>query len=148
MDRLNFPIFRFQFKSNENRTYILDPLRKKYVVMTAEEWVRQHVIQFLIQTHKLQKTLMNSEKKVVVNGISKRFDVVVYEPKGTIALLVECKAPSIKISQKTFDQIALYQRTLKAKYLMVTNGMSHYYCKSNDSHYEFLKDFPNLFTTL
>ena len=62
MDRLNFPIFRFQFKSNENRTYILDPLRKKYVVMTAEEWVRQHVIQFLIQTHKLPKTLMNSEK--------------------------------------------------------------------------------------
>ena len=129
MQQLNFPRYQFRFKSSENKTLIFDEIRKKFIVLTPEEWVRQHVVQFLISEKKYPKSLINVEKQLKVKGTLKRYDVVVYNNDGSIFLIVECKAPAIAISQQTFDQIARYNIEANATYLMVTNGLNHYYCQ-------------------
>ncbi|ESU21216.1 hypothetical protein FEDK69T_25830 [Flavobacterium enshiense DK69] len=123
---------------------MFDEIRKKFVVVTPEEWVRQHVVQFLLQQKNYSKSYINVEKSIKINGLTKRYDVVVFQPDGKIFLLVECKAPEVNISQQTFDQIARYNMTLEAKYLMVTNGLNHYFCYMDyeNEQYQFLKDLP------
>ncbi len=145
MQKLNFPAYSFRFKNSENKVSVFDDIRKKFVVLTPEEWVRQHTVQFLLQQKKYPKSYINVEKRVTVNDINKRYDAVVFEPDGTIFLLVECKAPEIKITQDTFDQIARYNLKLTAKYLMVTNGLNHYFCQMDfeKQEYVFLKDLPD-----
>ncbi len=145
MQQLNFPHYDFRFKNSENSIYIFDAIRKKFVVLQPEEWVRQNVVQFLIQEKKYPKSLINVEKQIVINKIKKRYDVVVFDPSGNINLLVECKAPRISITQQTFDQIAKYNMQLKATYLMVTNGLDHIYCKMDyvQEKYMFLKHIPD-----
>lgn len=124
---------------------IFDEIRKKFIVLTPEEWVRQHVIQFLLQNLKYPKSYINVEKLIKVNGLSKRYDGIVFKPNGEIFLLIECKAPEIPISQNTFDQIARYNLELKAQYLMVTNGLNHYFCQMDfeNEKYVFLKELPD-----
>ena len=121
---------------------IFDEIRKKFIILTPEEWVRQHTIQFLIQQKKYPKQLLNAEKQLKVNGLTRRYDIVAYNPDGSINLIVECKAPSIKITQNTFDQIARYNLSLKAEQLMVTNGLNHYFCNLDyeAEKYHFLRD--------
>jgi hypothetical protein len=144
MQKLNFPSYLFRFKNSENKVSIFDEIRKKYIILTPEEWVRQHVIQFLMAEKKYPKSLINVEKVLNVNGLRKRYDIVVFNPDGSIFVLVECKAPEIKTSQATFDQIARYNMTLKAQYLMVTNGHNHYYCQIDvdNKKYDFLQELP------
>lgn len=145
MQKLNFPDYTIRLKNSENKTLIFDPIRKKFIVLQPEEWVRQHCIQFLIETKKFPKSLINVEKQIKLNGIVKRYDIVVFNTDGSIHLIVECKAPKIVINQSTFDQIAQYNLELKADYLMVTNGINHYYCQMDFEKecYHFLKDIPN-----
>ena len=145
MQNLNFPKYNFRFKSNENKTLIFDIIRKKFVVLTPEEWVRQHNIHFLISEKKYPISLINIEKQLQLNDTVKRYDIVVFNKDGSIQIIVECKAPSIKISQQTFDQIARYNLVLKSEFLMVTNGLEHYFCKMDleNEKYLFLKDLPN-----
>ncbi|MDV7138689.1 type I restriction enzyme HsdR N-terminal domain-containing protein [Maribacter sp. TH_r10] len=145
MQRLNFPHYDFRFKNSENNIYIFDAIRKKFVVLQPEEWVRQNVVQYLIIEKKYPKSLINVEKQIIVNKIKKRYDVVVFDSIGNIVLLVECKAPQIPITQKTFDQIARYNMNLNATYLMVTNGLDHIYCKMDytQEKYTFLKHIPD-----
>lgn len=145
MQKLNFPSYIFRFKNSENKVSIFDEIRKKFIILTPEEWVRQHVVQFLIMEKKYPKSLINVEKVLKVNGLRKRYDIVVYNPDGTIYILVECKAPEVKISQATFDQIARYNMTMNAQYLTVTNGLSHYFCQMDfeNEKYEFLRELPN-----
>ena len=143
MQALAFPTFSFTTKSSENKRFILDPIRKKFVLLTPEEWVRQHVIQDLL--HKgISKTRLSIEKQFEVMGQQKRFDVVVAGSNASIALLIECKAPEVPITQATFDQIARYQLALNANYLMVTNGLAHIYCQIDYTQqtYHFMPDFP------
>jgi hypothetical protein len=143
MQALAFPTFSFTTKSSENKRFILDPIRKKFVLLTPEEWVRQHVIQDLL--HKgISKTRLSIEKQFEVMGQQKRFDVVVAGSNASIALLIECKAPKVPITQATFDQIARYQLALNANYLMVTNGLAHIYCQIDYTQqtYHFMPDFP------
>lgn len=144
MQELNFPKYSFRFKSSENKLSVFDEIRKKFVLLTAEEWVRQHVVQFLLQHKNYPKSLINVEKVIKVNDLVKRYDLVVYNPDGSIFLLVECKAPSVVITQETFNQIARYNLVLKAKYLMVTNGLNHYFCQMDfkEQKYIFLEDLP------
>ena len=144
MRDLNFPDFQFRFKNNENKRFIFDDIRKKYVLLTPEEWVRQHVVQFLIKVKMYPQSYINVEKVVKINNMNKRYDVVVFTPKGSIFLLVECKEPSVKITQSVFDQIARYNLSLNAQFLMVTNGLDHYYCKLDyvNKKYQFLTDLP------
>ena len=145
MQSLNFPTYSFRLKNSENNTHIFDVIRKKFVVLQPEEWVRQHCIQFLIQEKNYPISLINVEKVVLINGLKKRYDIVVFNPNGSLALVVECKAPKVKITQAAFDQIARYNLTLKASYLMVTNGLNHYFCTMNHDleSFEFLETLPN-----
>jgi len=144
MRELNFPKFQFRFKNSENKLFIFDEIRKKYVILTPEEWVRQHVVHFLINVKGYPKSYINVEKVVKINDMNKRYDVVVFSPKGEIFLLVECKEPNVAITQTVFDQIARYNNSLNAQFLMVTNGLNHYYCKLDyiNKNYQFLADLP------
>jgi predicted type IV restriction endonuclease len=148
MQQLNFPSYSFRFKNSENKLSIFDEIRKKFIILTPEEWVRQHVVRFLLEEKKYPKSLINVEKTLIINGLRKRYDVVVFNPDGSIFVLVECKAPQIKTAQATFDQIARYNMTLKAKYLMVTNGLNHYFCLMDfeNEKYIFLNELPNFET--
>lgn len=145
MQTLNFPKYTFRFKNNKNKVSIFDTIRKKFIVLQPEEWVRQHCVRFLMEEKAYPKSLINIEKELVLNNLKKRYDIVVYNPDGTFFLIVECKAPKIQINQATFDQIARYNLELKATYLMVTNGVNHYYCKMDlkNERYEFLQDIPH-----
>ena len=144
MQQLNFPTYEFRFKNTQNQLYIFDVVRKKFVVLQPEEWVRQHMIRFLNKNKKYPISHINVEKKLMVNKISKRYDIVVFNPDGSIKLVVECKAPSIEINQETFDQIARYNYSLNAEYLTVTNGLRHIYYKIDKDleKYIFLKEIP------
>lgn len=144
MQNLNFPNYSFRFKNSENKVSIFDEIRKKFILLTPEEWVRQHVVQFLLQDKKYPKSYVNVEKLIKINDLCKRYDGVVFQPNGEIFLLIECKAPEVPISQHTFDQIARYNLVLKAKYLMVTNGLNHYFCQMDfeNEKYIFLKELP------
>ena len=145
MQKLNFPSYTFRLKSNENKTLIFDIIRKKYVVLTPEEWVRQHTIFYLIKEKKYPISLIAVEKQLKINSMIKRTDIVVFNTDGTPEILVECKSPSVVISQDTFDQIARYNLTVKSNYLIVTNGLNHYYCQIDveKENYVFLNDIPN-----
>ena len=144
MQKLNFQLYNFRFKNNENKVSIFDEIRKKFIILTPEEWVRQHVVQFLLEEKKYPKSLINVEKVLKINGLRKRYDVVVFNSDGSIFILIECKAPEIKITQATFDQIARYNMTMNAQFLMVTNGLNHYYCTMDfeNEKYEFLRSIP------
>jgi hypothetical protein len=144
MHSLNFPRYSFRLKNSENKIAVFDELRKKFVLLTPEEWVRQHVVQFLLQEKKFPKSLLNVEKQVKLHDLIKRYDVLAYKPNGDIHLVVECKAASVPITQDTFDQIARYNLALQADYLMVTNGLKHYFCRLDykAEKYHFLPDLP------
>lgn len=145
MQKLNFPQYTFRIKSNENKLFIFDFIRKKDVVLTPEEWVRQHFLMHLVQEKKYPASLIAVEKKLTLNTLTKRTDIVVYNTLAQPEIIIECKAPEVKISQEVFDQIARYNIKLKANYLVVSNGLEHYFCKMNfqEETYIFIKDIPN-----
>ncbi len=144
MQPLNFPSYSFRLKASENKTLIFDVIRKKSVVLTPEEWVRQHVVHFLHQEKKYPLSLISVEKQLKINSLNKRTDIIVFDRQGLPYIIVECKAPSVKITQNTFDQIARYNLQLDAPVLMVTNGLEHYYCHMdhNRKAYNFLPELP------
>jgi len=144
LQELNFPKFSFRFKNSENKISIFDVIRKRFVILQPEEWVRQHCVHYLIENKGYPKSLINVEKELTVNKMRKRYDIVVFNSDGSIYLIVECKSPKIVINQNTFDQIAQYNLSLNASYLMITNGLNHYYCQMdfNEEKYNFLKDIP------
>ena len=145
MQKLNLPKYNFKLKNNENKTLIFDEIRKKYMVLTPEEWVRQHFVRFLIDEKKYPISLIAIEKQLTINNLKKRSDILVFNAEGIPDVIVECKAPSIKITQDTFDQIARYNLKLQANYLVVTNGLEHFYCKMDyeKETYIFLKEIPD-----
>ena len=144
MQKLNFPKYNFRFKSNENKTLIFDIIRKKFVILTPEEWVRQHTLHFLITEKKYPVSYINVEKQLLLNDTVKRYDIVIFKNDGDVEIIIECKAPSIPINQVTFDQIARYNLALNSNLLMVTNGLTHYFCKMDikNKRYLFLRDLP------
>jgi hypothetical protein len=144
MQKLNFPSYTFRFKNSENKTAIFDEIRKKFIILTPEEWVRQHVVRFLVEEKQYPKSLINVEKVLLVNGLRKRYDIVVFNPDGSIHILVECKAPEVKITQITFDQIARYNMTMKSNFMMVSNGLNHYFCQMDyeNEKYQFHPELP------
>jgi len=145
MLKLNFPSYIFKIQETDKGNEIFDSIRKKYVAFTDEEWVRQHCIAYLIKEKAYPASLIAVEKALVVNGLRKRTDIVVFGKDGTAKLIVECKASHIKITNEVFDQIARYNMTLKVNYLMVTNGLQHYCCLINhqEASYKFLEEVPD-----
>lgn len=144
MRALNLPHYSFKLKESSGKIQILDELRKKYVVLTPEEWVRQHIVQYLIQEKKYPSSLIAIEIGLKYNQLQKRADVLVYDRQALPLLLVECKAPEVKITQDVFHQIAVYNMSFKVKYLLVTNGMDHFICEMDytTNSYQFLKEIP------
>ena len=144
MQPLNLPTYSFKIKSEDNRKYIFDEIRKKYLLLTPEEWVRQNFIKYLINEMNYPRQLISIEMEFKIKKIVKRCDIVVFNKSGRPNLIVECKSPSIIISQETFDQINLYNRYLNVHYLIVTNGLKHYCCVFNEKtrNFSFTGNIP------
>jgi hypothetical protein len=142
---LNLPVYLFKTKSDGQITKIFDSIRRKYVTLTPEEWVRQNFIQYLIAEKKYPASLLAIEMPIKFNSLKKRGDIVVFHNSGSQLLMVECKAPEVKINQQVFDQIARYNLSLKVKYLVVTNGLEHYCCLMDHANksYLFLEQIPD-----
>ncbi|MBS1488373.1 MAG: type I restriction enzyme HsdR N-terminal domain-containing protein [Bacteroidetes bacterium] len=126
MYKLNLPAYEVSLKKENGKVWIFDGIRKKFLVLTPEEWVRQHFIQYLITEMKYPKSLFRIEGSLLYNRLQKRSDILVFNRSGKPWMLVECKSPTIKLNQKAFNQVAVYNMTLGAKYLAVTNGMAHF----------------------
>lgn len=126
---LNLPPYPFRITEREGQFFLFDEIRKKTLLITPEEWVRQHFIQYLTLQKKYPKSLVQLEGGLKLNGQSKRSDILVYNSSGQKVLLVECKAPTVKITQAVFDQIARYNIVHRVPLLAVTNGLQHFYCK-------------------
>jgi len=144
MTKLNLPDYSFRIKTEEDKTFIFDEIRKKFLLLTPEEWVRQNFIKYLIHEKGFPSSLMAIESGLKINKNIFRADLLVYNKKGTPILVVEFKAPEIKITQKAFDQIARYNMKFRAGYLIVSNGLKHYCCLLNEEEcvYSFLKNIP------
>ena len=145
MKALNLPKYDFRLRKNaDDKTEIFDAIRKRFYVLTPEEWVRQNFIQYLISEKQFPASLMAIEKGLKLNGMQKRTDIVQYNTSGNPVVIVECKAPEIKLSQDTFDQAARYNMTLQVDYLIITNGLEHYACKMNysENKIQFLEEIP------
>ena len=145
MQELNLPSYQFRLRKENEQFQIFDEIRKKYVALTPEEWVRQHFIMFLVQEKQVPASLMILEKQIIMNTMSRRPDILVHNKQGEPVMIIECKAPEIEISQDAFDQIARYNSVIAAPYLTVTNGMRHYCCLMNEREntYRFLEDIPS-----
>ncbi len=144
MQALNLPEYPFKIKQEGDRIQIFDPFRKKYIVLSPEEWVRQHFLQFLVQERKFPVSLISIEAGLKYNQLSKRADILVHDTLGKPYLMVECKAPSVKITQDAFDQVARYNMVFKVKYLVVSNGLNHFCCMMDytANSYSYLKEIP------
>src|SRR5215217_3992537 len=142
MESLNLPGFAYKVKQVHGKPLIFDIIRRKFVSLTPEEWVRQHFIHLLISHYGYPKSLFTIETGLVYNTLAKRSDIMVLSSNSLPFLLIECKAPFVPVTRATFAQISRYNFILKPQYLAVTNRMSHYCFKAANGQIEFLDDFP------
>jgi hypothetical protein len=142
---LNLPEYPFKITLKDKQYFIFDEIRRKHLVLTPEEWVRQHFIQHLILHRKFPKSLIQVEGGLSLNKLQKRTDIVIFNNQGERLMIIECKAPSVKISQATFDQAARYNSVHKAKWLVVTNGLRHCYAVINHQteQFAFVEELPD-----
>jgi hypothetical protein len=139
------PNFTLKTKVINSKEYLFDELRKKWVIKTPEEIVRQNCWKFLHYEKRYPKSLMVIEKKIIVNGLDKRFDLLIYNSVGTPEIIIECKAPNVKINDNVLGQVLNYQNHLNASFLFITNGIESYFIKINLElrKAEYLKEIPN-----
>jgi hypothetical protein len=144
LKQLNLPQYSFKISGNGEKEMILDPLRRKFVKLTPEEWVRQNFVQYLISEGKYPAGLIGIEVMFSLNKLKRRVDILVHNRSGKPVMIVECKATEVKIDDKVFDQIVCYNIGLKVPYIIVTNGIDHYACKIDhkENKYEFLMAIP------
>ena len=145
MESLNLPTYSFSVKSKEGRSWIFDPVRKKYVLLTREEWVRQNFLQYLVHEKDFPASLMAVEKEFNFNRMKKRTDILVHNRQGEPVLLIECKAPAVPVTREVFDQIGLYNLNYNVPWLVVTNGIKHYCCRfeKEEGKYRFKDSIPS-----
>lgn len=141
---LNLPFYPAKIQKRNGKNVIFDPIRKKYVALTPEEWVRQHFVHFLTKTKGYPEGLLANEIQLDLNGSKKRCDTVLFNKDLSAKMIIEYKAPNIEITQAVFDQITRYNMVLKVEYLIVSNGLKHYGCRIDYQHmkYTFLPDIP------
>lgn len=132
--QLNFPAYTFQTKNENGKKLIYDTIRKKFVVLTPEEWVRQHVLSFLIHTKQYSAALIAVEREIKFNNLSKRFDALLFDKDGKPLILIECKAFDVLLTKQTLMQIATYNMNFKVPYLFISNGLKHMLFVLNDSN--------------
>jgi len=145
MLELNLPPFDVKLKKEKDSVCIWDRLRRKFIIITPEEWVRQHFVNYLITNKNYPESLMANEKQVILNNQRKRCDTIVYNQQLDPLVIIEYKSPDIKITQAVFDQIVRYNMVLKVNYLIVSNGMQHFCCKMNysDQSFVYLPEIPD-----
>lgn len=145
MSQLNLPKYNFRIKKQNEKLYIFDTQRKRYVTLTPEEWVRQRFIRFLIEQKGYPAALLAVEKQLEMNGMKKRCDAILYNNDAKPILIIEFKAPNIAITQNTFDQVAVYNAKLKVEFFIISNGIEHFCCKVNTetARYEFFPEIPD-----
>lgn len=145
MQMLNFPEFQFDFKKQDDKILIFDIIRKKHIQLTSEEWVRQHLIHYLISHKSYPRSLIKIETGLKYHRRQKRADIVVYDTKGEVLLIAECKAPNLVINEKALFQIGIYQKSMDPAYLVVTNGITHYCWKKDfsNSTFQLLPEIPD-----
>jgi hypothetical protein len=144
LKQLNLPEYSFRIRGEEGSERIFDPVRKKYVRLTPEEWVRQNFVQYLINEGKYPPGLIGIEVMSAFNNMKKRVDILVHNRIGQPVMIIECKAPEIEINDEIFDQLVCYNMGFKVPYLIVTNGMVHYACiiDHDQTKYDFLEVIP------
>ncbi|MCB0476672.1 MAG: type I restriction enzyme HsdR N-terminal domain-containing protein [Crocinitomicaceae bacterium] len=142
MTALNLPEYEFRMDSNEAGITIWDDFRKKHIVCTPEEWVRQNFLRYLVEEKGFPKGLIALEKLIKVNKKNKRFDALVHDSAGEPMLLIEFKAPDVEITEKTFHQIAAYNSQLQVKYLIMSNGIQHFACQVDENGIQFFEEIP------
>ncbi len=147
---LNLPSFDAKIKKTEKGILIFDILRRKYVVLTPEEWVRQHFVHYLVADRKYPASLMGNEVGIKLHTLTRRCDTVIYNRQLQPLMVIEYKEPKVPITQQVFEQIIRYNRVLRVPFLVASNGMSHYCCHMNykDQSVTYLKEFPNYETLL
>lgn len=126
MIKLNLPAFDYKLKKADGKVWIFDGIRKKYVVLTPEEWVRQHVVHYMLDHLSYPKSLIKIEASLTYNSLDKRADIVVFNRQGDPWMVVECKAPDLKLTQSVAMQVATYNKSLQAPFVGITNGMVFY----------------------
>lgn len=139
---LNLPSFEFRIREEGQRKQIFDSLRKRFVALTPEEWVRQHFLRFLTEVKKYPASLISIERGVKIISGTKRTDILVYTRQGKPWMIVECKAPEVPVTEDALLQAARYNMALQASFLVLTNGMEHYCCSLQNRQIEFLDDLP------
>jgi len=142
MQKLNLPDCDLKIKSEEGNQFVFDIIRKKYLVLTPEEWVRQHFIHLMINHLGYPKSLIKVESGMSYFKSSKRSDITLMNRDGSAFLLVECKAPEVKFNRETLNQVSVYNKVTKAQYVAITNGLSHFIWKYEQDSYTQLKEFP------
>lgn len=144
MIELNFNN-KYNHKINfiDDKKYIFDPLRKKNILLTNEEWVRQNIISFLNKDLEIPMSHIAIEKGFVLNKLKKRFDLVVFDENGKIKILVECKSPYVELNQKSVDQLVIYNMKLNSKYLMLSNGLKHIFIKFKNGDFIKIENIPS-----
>ncbi len=145
MFQLNLPSYPFRMKQDEKSYFILDTFRKKYVRLTPEEWVRQHFLEFFVQYKGFPRALIAVEKQLRINGMNKRCDAIFHDIQGMPTIILEFKAPNIALTQAVFDQVAVYNAKLKVDYFIVSNGLTHHFCRVNteNAEYDFFSEIPS-----
>jgi hypothetical protein len=145
MQDLNLPPYDFRISKKDGQFRIFDEIRKKYVALTPEEWVRQHFIMYMLNEKQVPAGLIVLEKKLILNTMTRRPDILIHDRQGKPLMIIECKAPEVKISQDTFDQVARYNSVIRVPYLVVTNGLQHYCCLMDydKQTYKYLEDIPD-----
>ncbi|GGZ40853.1 restriction endonuclease subunit R [Echinicola pacifica] len=142
--KLNLPQGEFKLTEDEGKLWVFDALRKKQLVLTPEEWVRQHLIYYLIEFKKYPKSLFSLERGLKYNKLSKRFDILILDRNGKPFILIECKAPEVRLSQTTVEQVAVYNKTIGARFMAISNGLQHI-CLEYDLDslsYKQVREFP------
>lgn len=139
---LNLPSFEFSIREQGQSTQIYDIVRKRYVALTPEEWVRQNFMRYMIEFLRYPASLLAVERMVKVNGLTQRADIVVYNREGKPWLIVECKSFTVTLSQDTFLQAARYNQDLRLPYFVLTNGLEHFCLFFNGKQFEFLAELP------
>jgi len=145
MQQLNFPHCDFKVRNIGSRPEIFDPVRRKFVTLTPEEWVRQNLIMYVTLIKGYPISMIGVEKQLMLNKMPRRFDLVIFRRNGSPLLLAECKAPEVDITEKTFDQAARYNMLLQAEFFLITNGLEHYPCRLDylNKQYIFIEDIPD-----
>lgn len=145
MYRLNLPQYEIKITKRNGKPFILDSLRRKYVSLTPEEWVRQHFVHFLIEHKGYPTSLLTNEVELRVGDKRLRCDSVLYNREAQPVMIIEYKAPTISLTQRVFDQISVYNMLLHVDYLVISNGLQHYCCRMDyeNNTYTFLTDIPN-----